>query len=131
MIHQTHNWEDLSYELPFKLQWIQNINAKLKELELEQDKRNGQQHDSEEEEIYSAAVPLAPMPPAVSGSKLPAKSKDKDAKRNREHRRTADGGPSVKFRSPSPASSETSRAHTSKSARGKSRTAGTGSGAYW
>ena len=132
MRHQTYDWEDLTDELPTKIQWIENINRKLKELELEQDRLNDQERDfdeEEEEEVDSRAVPSAPKPPSVvSGSKLPTKDKDKDVKRRKEHRRTAGVKP---VRSPSPASSETSKANTSKSVRRKGRNVGNGSGFFF
>lgn len=135
MTHQTHDWDDLVDELPAMVQRIENINLKLKELELERDRLKDQEHDSEEDMI-SGVMPSVPKPPsAVNGSKIPSrekeKDKEKDGKKKKEHRRSSDTKPPSKVRSPSPTSSEASKANTSKSVRRKSRTADTGSGFFF
>jgi hypothetical protein len=130
MKHQTQDWEDLTDELPAMVQWIENINMKLKELELERDKLNDREQDSEED-MVAGGVPSAPKPPSVvNGSKASTKDKDKDGKKKREPRRASDPKPS-KVRSPSPASSEASKANTSKSVRRKSRSVNGGSGFFF
>ena len=131
--HQTQDWGDLSDEYPAMLERIMGINFKLKELELEQDQSRDHEHDSEDDAI-SREVPSAPKPPsAVNGSKLSAKDKDKDhdAKRKKEQRKQSDAKQPSKVRSPSPTSSETSKANTSKSVRRKSRNVGNGSGFFF
>ena len=139
MTHQTHEWDDLTDELPAMVQRIENINLKLKELELERDRLKDQEHDSEED-IVPCGVPPAPKAPsAVVGSKLPAREKDKekdkekdrDGKKKKEHRRSTDARTSSKVRSPSPTSSEASKANTSRSVRRKSRSVNTGSGFFF
>lgn len=127
MTHQTYDWDDLTDELPAMLQRTENINAKLKELELERDRINDEEQDSED--MAEGGVPSAPKPPsAVNASKLPNRQKDKgsdkekDAKRKtKENRRSADAKPYTKARSLSPPSSEASKANTSNSLRIKSR----------
>jgi hypothetical protein len=128
MNHQTHDWDDLTDELPAMVQRIENINLKLKELELERDRLKDQEHDSEQDMVPSV-VPSVPKPPlAANGLKIPTREKDKDGKR--KHRRSTDDKTTSKVRSPSPTSSEASKANTSKSVRRKSRSVNTGSGFF-
>jgi hypothetical protein len=128
MTHLTYDWDDLTDELPAMLQRTENINVKLKELELERDRINDGEQDSEED-MTAGGVPSAPKPPsAVNASKQPNRQKDKgrdkekDAKRKtKENRRSADAKPYTKARSLSPASSEASKVNTSNPLRIKSR----------
>jgi hypothetical protein len=129
MNHQTHDWDDLTDELPAMVQRIENINLKLKELELERDRLKDQEHDSEEDMVPSV-VPSVPKPPsAANGLKIPTREKDKDGRK--KHRRSTDAKIISKVRSPSPTSSEASKANTSKSVRRKSRSVNTGSGLFF
>lgn len=133
MKHQTHDWDDLTDEFPAMLDRVKGINNKLKELELERDQLREQEHDPEEDTIATGAPSAPKLPSAVNGSKPSTKDKDKDhdAKKKKEHRRSSDGKQPSKVRSPSPTSSETSKANTSKSVRRKSRHVGNGSGFFF
>jgi hypothetical protein len=132
MTHRTHDWDDLTDELPRMVQKIQNIDLKLKELELERDKLKDQEQDSEED-IVPAGLPSAPRPPSpVSGIKpSTSKDSDKDAKKKKVHRRSSEAKPPPRIRSPSPTSSDTSKANTSKFVRRKSKNHNNGSGFFF
>lgn len=131
--HQTHEWDDLTDELPSMVQRIENINIKLKELELERDRLKDQE-DGCEDVISVGGTSVGgtsthkPSPAAnvyrpSAGDK--DKDKNKDAKKMREHRRP-DPKPPVKVRNPSPTAS-----NTSKSVRRKTRTVNTGAGFFF
>ena len=136
MAYTTQDWDELSDELPAMVQRIDKINITLKELELERDKRNDQECDSEEDWIHGQVPTVPKAPSAVTGPKSATKEKDKEKdkdgkKKKKEQRRSVDAKATSKIRSPSPTSSETSKANTSKSVRRKSRNLNTGSGFFF
>ena len=135
MAHTTHDWDELTDELPAMVQRIDKVNVTLKQLELERDERNDRELDSEED-LIPGRVPTVPKaPPAVTGPKSATKDKDKEndknGKKKKEHRSSTDAKATSKIRSPSPTSSETSKANTSKSMRRRSRNPNTGSGFFF
>lgn len=133
--HTSQDWEELSDELPAMVQRIDQTNITLKKLELERDQRNEQECDSEEDSIHGQ-VPAVPKAPSAvtrpkAATKEKDKEKDKDGKKKKEQRRSVDAKATSKIRSPSPTSSETSKANTSKSVRRKIRNVPTGSGFFF
>lgn len=134
MTHNTRAWDDLTHELPSMVQRIEDINLKLKELERERDQLKDQEYESEADTITDAVPSVLKTASAVNTSKLSSKDKDrdKDSKKKKEHRKSSDGKLSTitKLRSPSPTSSEASRANTSKSVRRKRRSVNSGTGFF-
>lgn len=129
MTHQTRDWDDLTVELPAMVERIENINLKLKELELERDARRDQELESEAETVLTME-PSARKPLSVGNASRPsAREKDRDKKKDatkmKEHGRPHAKLPS-KVRSPSPTAS-----NTSKSVRRNSRNFNTGSGFFF
>ncbi|ERF72146.1 hypothetical protein EPUS_02937 [Endocarpon pusillum Z07020] len=136
MPYTTQDWEELSVELPAMVQRIEKINFTLKELELERDKRYDQECDSEEDSIHGQVPTVPKAPSAGTGPKSATKEKDREKdkdgdKKKKEQRRSVDAKATSKIRSPSPTSSETSKANTSKSVRRKSRHHHPGSGFFF
>jgi hypothetical protein len=130
MTYAMQDWDELCHELPAMVSKIDNINNKLKELELERDRINAQEHDSEEE-IFTGTVPSAPKPPSAVGVSKPTGSEKDQAreqagKKKKEHRKSSDARTPSKVRSPSPTSSEASKANTGKRRPSKSLHIGSG-----
>ena len=135
MTYAMQDWDELCHELPTMVSKIDNINKKLKELELERDRMNAQEHESEEETV-TGAVPSVPKPPSAVGASKPTssekdKAKEQAGKKKKEHRKSADGRTSSKVRSPSPTSSEASKANTGRTVRRPSKSHHTGSGFFF
>jgi hypothetical protein len=136
MTYAMQDWDELCHELPTMVSKIDNINNKLKELELERDRIKAQEHESEEESV-TGAVPSVPKPPPAVGTSKPRssekdKAKEQAGKKKKEHRKSADGRTSSKVRSPSPTSSETSKANTGRTVRRPSKSVHhTGSGFFF
>jgi hypothetical protein len=138
MTYAMQDWDELSHELPTMVSKIDNINNKLKELELERDQINAQERESEDETV-TGAVPSVPKPPSAVGASKPTtsekdKAKEQAGKKKKEHRRSSDAktSSSSKVRSPSPTSSEASKANTGKTVRRQSKSFHhTGSGFFF